>query len=91
MMRLVFVCWSWFLPLAQPKVTADASATCRSLGLARADSQWTCGRDLDAQCAELGLERVREIDYGSTYCSEDEGLATCSITCSVVCSEPVGE
>lgn len=88
--RLVLVWWLALVPPAPDPnaslVSAEASETCRSIGLARAESAWTCGRDLDAQCGALGLERVNEISYSSTHCSDDAELVTCSITCSVECS-----
>lgn len=90
-MRLALLCWVAITRL-DPEVKADATASAKSVGRARAEATWSCGRDLDSQCYELGKDRVLAPDYGGPQCEEDdEGWATCSVSCWGDCSAKPAE
>lgn len=83
----------WWLALLQPTtVRADLTITARSVGLARQEVQFQCGRALDAQCFDRGLDRATDAGIGWPQCDEDdEGTATCTVACSGTCTERADE
>jgi hypothetical protein len=92
--RVVFG-WLWAALAVQmpPQVSADGEATTkRSEGYTAAETRLDCARKLNAQCYELGYDRVNEPCYHELDCTserDEDGatLTTCTVGCDGECSE----